>query len=396
MKIAFAIEHFDPRQGGAEQYTWNLAKWLAARGHTITIFSTRASPADFPAEIIPLKAPTGSHAYGPLRMAAGLRAALSGRSFDVVHGANHFWPCDVLRPGGGVHVAFERYNAESDSSAMRRTFRKFLNRWGRRSRALRENERHQFGGDPLRQFIAVSRRVADDMVRCYPSCAGRVHVIYNGGDPGRFSPETVAPLRTAAREAAGVRGGEPVLLFVSNNFRLKGLCDLIRSLPLLKACGVPDFRLLIAGRGNPEPYRRLAAAGGVADRVCFLGPCESMLDAYAAADALVHPTYYDAFGFAGLEAMACGLPVVISRNAGVSELMAGIPGAMEIAMPCAPRDLAAAMAAAVSPEFRAAARVSNRAVALRHRNEENFARVLALYEDVARRRRARGGPPEPA
>jgi UDP-glucose:(heptosyl)LPS alpha-1,3-glucosyltransferase len=386
MKIAFAIEHFDPRHGGAEQYTWGLAKWLAARGHAITIFTTNAVQSDFPSETILLDVPGGSRARWPLRVAAALKTALSGRRFDVVHGANHIWPCDVLRPGGGVHAAFEHYNALSEPSAMRRAIKDFSNRWLPRQRVLRENERQQFG-DPHRRFIAVSQRVADDMVRFYPTCAGRVHTIHNGVDAERFSPEVIAPLRTAARRAVNLRDDETGLLFVSNNFRLKGLHDLIVALPLLRHRVGAPVKLLIAGRGKPKAFLRLAGLLGVDKRVHFIARETSMADNYAAADVLVHPTYYDACANVPLEAMACGLPVVVSRTSGANELMTDGVGVRMVSMPCLPADLATAIAEAASPEFRASARRLNRDFAMRNGIEANYERVLRLYEEIAALRR---------
>ena len=382
MNIALAIEHFDPRHGGAEQYTWGLAKWLAARGHQITIFATRAEKPDFPAEIFLLAVPSGPRAKWSLRVASSLQTALHGKKFDVVHGANHIWPCDVLRPGGGVHAAFEHYNAISEPSAARRAIKLFSNRWLPRQRALRENERHQFS-DPNRRFIAVSQRVADDMIRFYPSCRDRVHVLHNGVDTDKFSPEAIAPLRAAARARIGLRDDEIALLFVSNNFRLKGLHDLIAALPLLAKSGGKNFRLLVAGRGKPRAYEKLAARLGVADQLHFLDRAGPMLVHYSAADLLVHPTYYDACANVPLEAMACGLPVVVSDMSGVNELMTEGDGAKIISMPCPPEKIATAIAVASAKDFRDAAREQNRAFALRHRIEENYRRVLALYEKIA-------------
>lgn len=380
MKIAFAIEHFDPRHGGAEQYTWGLARWLAARGHEITILTTHAEKADFPAEIELLDVPPGSRARWPLRVAAALEAKLRERKFDVVHGANHIWPCDVLRPGGGVHVAFEHYNALSEPSALRRAVKNFSTRFLPRQRALRENEAMQFA-DPKRHFIAVSQRVADDMVRFYPYCAGRIHVIHNGVDAEKFSPEALAPRRHDARTKLGLRSDETALLFVSNNFKLKGLHNLIVALPQLGA----NFRLLVAGRGKADSYKRIAQKHGVADRVTFIERGTPMLDNYASSDVLVHPTYYDACANVPIEAAACALPVVLSEMSGINEVMQS-PGVRIIPIPCPTETLVNTIRETSTPAFRETARSANRALALANGIEANYAKVLALYETVTANR----------
>ena len=57
-------------------------------------------------------------------------------------------------------------------------------------------------------------------------------------------------------------GEELVILYISNNFRLKGLLTLVKSLGELKKSG-KDFKALIVGRGNETPYSKLAKKLGL-------------------------------------------------------------------------------------------------------------------------------------
>lgn len=70
-----------------------------------------------------------------------------------------------------------------------------------------------------------------------------------------------------------------------------------------------------------EPYRAEARRLGLGDRVQFIGFTPEVERFYAAADALLLPSPYDAFAMVVTEGMACGLPVVVSREAGASELI---------------------------------------------------------------------------
>jgi UDP-glucose:(heptosyl)LPS alpha-1,3-glucosyltransferase len=387
MNIAFAIEHFSPEQGGAERYAWGLAQWLSGRGHTVDVYARRvALTSGFAGRVQMLDTPETLSISRQAAFAGALTAALRNRAYDVVQGFNHVWPCDVLRLGGGVHLAFEAYNAQSAGGPATRIVRRLSHGILPRYRSQRENEARQFD-DPERHFIAVSQRVADDMTRHYPSVRDRIHLIYNGVDTAMFNPGDIASRRAAARARWGLDGADGVLLFASNNFRLKGLAELIRALP-----AVPSRpRLLVAGRGHAEPFTRLARRLGLSGRVTFCGSLDDPRDAYAAADALVHPSYYDAFGFVGLEAMACGLPVVISRNCGVSELMTPDRGAVLIQMPCAPAELAGAISRALEPRFRNDARICNRSIAEQHSLEDNYRLVLALYEQIGAAKTKKSG-----
>ena len=61
--------------------------------------------------------------------------------------------------------------------------------------------------------------------------------------------------------------------------------------------------------------------GGVKDRVHWVGGLPDLTPAHSAADVLLHPTIYDAFGLVVAESMACGTPAIVSHAAGVAEFV---------------------------------------------------------------------------
>jgi UDP-glucose:(heptosyl)LPS alpha-1,3-glucosyltransferase len=79
--------------------------------------------------------------------------------------------------------------------------------------------------------------------------------------------------------------------------------------------------LLLVSRSASGPFQQIAHEAGVGGRVLFSGPTNQVERIYAAADAFVCPTPYDAFAMVVSEAMASGLPVIVSREAGASELI---------------------------------------------------------------------------
>jgi UDP-glucose:(heptosyl)LPS alpha-1,3-glucosyltransferase len=82
--------------------------------------------------------------------------------------------------------------------------------------------------------------------------------------------------------------------------------------------GPADAALWVAGSDSASPWRRLAEELGVGSRVRFLGRRGDIEDVYAAADALILPTRYDAFANVCLEAAASGLAVVTSGSNGAA------------------------------------------------------------------------------
>ncbi len=140
----------------------------------------------------------------------------------------------------------------------------------------------------------------------------------NGVDLALFRPVE----RDAMRRQLGMEGF--TLLSVGHLEQLKGHHHIIAALAEL-----PGVKLMIAGSGpDRRKLEALAAAGGVADRVAFLGPLpqDRLRDYYGAADALVLASSREGWANVLLEAMACGTPVVASDVGGTAEVV-GSPAA---------------------------------------------------------------------
>src|SRR4030043_243083 len=165
----------------------------------------------------------------------------------------------------------------------------------------------------------ISEMVYRDMSDYYGIPANRIAVIYNGVDIERFHPRN-KKYREGIRSQYGLGSEDLLLLFVSHNFRLKGLRYLIRALALIKRKR-ENVKLLVIGRDRAEPYRRAAKKLGCEENVLFTGGVRDLERYYASADILVHPTFYDPCSLVVLEALASGLPVVTSRPNGASELL---------------------------------------------------------------------------
>jgi UDP-glucose:(heptosyl)LPS alpha-1,3-glucosyltransferase len=114
------------------------------------------------------------------------------------------------------------------------------------------------------------------------------------------------------------------LLLVGNDWKKKGLPCLLESLSSLS---LPSIRLLVVGRDIVEPYRLAVARLCLEGKVTFLPLRPDVEFYYAAADLYVGPSLEDAFALPPLEAMACGVPSIVSSQAGVSEVVTtGVDG----------------------------------------------------------------------
>jgi glycosyltransferase involved in cell wall biosynthesis len=170
--------------------------------------------------------------------------------------------------------------------------------------------------DPRICLSAVSKFAAREFVEFF----GRtdIKVIPNAVDAEVFNSTARERLRSQARELLGLTPDKFVLLLVGNDWRKKGLHCVLEA---LAHADTPQLRLLIVGDDLPSAFGPLLDQLGLNDRVQFLPLRSDVLFYYAAVDIYVGPSIEDAFSMPPLEAMACGLPVIVSRAAGVSELI---------------------------------------------------------------------------
>jgi glycosyltransferase involved in cell wall biosynthesis len=188
-----------------------------------------------------------------------------------------------------------------------------------------------------RVLCAVSNGVARELEEGFPRMRGAVRAVANGVDAGAFRPDPGAGGRMRAR--LGIAADTPLAVFVGGDWERKGLRYAVDALT-----DAPDWHLVVAGPGDPEAVMssagsdRGASSGGAGPtgpetvssrargdgpltRLHFLGPVRDTPQLYAAADAFVLPTAYEAFPLVILEAAASALPLLVTRVNGAEDLI---------------------------------------------------------------------------
>ena len=172
-------------------------------------------------------------------------------------------------------------------------------------------------------FLPVSTIAMEAFRREYTTLPGQWQVLAPGVDVARFSTPDRAACRADIRGRYGIDSSDTLLLFVGMNFEIKGLDTIIAAVAKARTIRPEaNIRLLVVGRGDDKEYRKLAQSLGVAEAVTFAGTQVEGLECYyRAADIFILLSKFDTFGMVVLEAMAAGLPVIVSSNVGAKDLV---------------------------------------------------------------------------
>ena len=167
------------------------------------------------------------------------------------------------------------------------------------------------------QLILTSRRSAEELARFYGRHE-RLTLIETGLDHKAFSPELRIASRAEARRVIGLRDESFTLLLIGNDWRKKGLGTLLEAMMVLSNLPV---QLVMVSNEAAAVSQAVAQYPALRDSVHILPPRRDVEFYYAAADAYVGPSLEDTFALPAAEAMACGLPVIISARAGASDIV---------------------------------------------------------------------------
>ncbi|MBT5415864.1 MAG: glycosyltransferase [Rhodospirillaceae bacterium] len=387
MRILHVISSLDPALGGPSFACTAMARAVAAKGHRVAIYTT-----DFGQEgVVPATGEAvvaegvATHVF-PVRhpkawkrspaLARALRCDLAG--FDLVHLHSlylyHDWVTgDLCRAGGVPYIVRPHGTLDPYLRRRRRFLKAVLDRL--------------FQDRVLRDAAAIHYTAEEEM---------RLAAGHDGGAPGVVVPLGLDPGTAAGGDAAAFRArypetaDRPIVLFLSRLHEKKGLDLLIPAVARLAEAR--DLHLVLAGPdgGAAKAAEAMLAAEGLTGRATVTGMLEgpAKRDAYAAATLFALPSYSENFGIVVVEAMAAGLPVLISDRVNIWREVAAAEAGRVVS--CGVDAVAEALAGLIDdPEAARAMGEKGRAlVADRFAWDRVADALIALYESVASSARA--------
>jgi UDP-glucose:(heptosyl)LPS alpha-1,3-glucosyltransferase len=312
LRIAVVRQRYSA-YGGAERFVARALPALERAGAEVTIIA-RSAQGWGARRVLRVDPPHAGSLWRDWSFARSARAAWQRESFDVVQSHERIPGCDLYRAGDGVHRRWLELRRAKAGPFERLGMA--LNPY---HRYVCSAERRMFEHPRLRAVICNSRMVKSEIQRAFRVAPEKLHVIYNGVDLAHFHPQQRAALRGAARAEIGCSPRDTLFLFVGSGFSRKGVDAAIDA---LAAAANPSLWLAVVGKDAHEArYLQRAQDAGLGARVRFLGAREDVRPYYAAADCFILPSRYDPFPNTALEALAMGLPAIVSSHTGAAEII---------------------------------------------------------------------------
>jgi glycosyltransferase involved in cell wall biosynthesis len=357
---------------GVQRYGWELLRALAraCRGRVRILLALPRSPAPEAAGLLAAAAGEGVEVLGgasrmPVALWAQLELPAVARrvAADVIWSPANIGPLRAGRHVVSIHDASVFVGPEWFSPAFRLYYRALLPRIGRRAERV----------------LAPSEAARSDLARHGVAPEDRIEVV----SPG------ISPAFHGALDASGWEAEKPYVLAVGSRDPRKNWRTLLRAWTLLPETVRSGRKLLLAG-GSARAFAR-DPLGPLPPGAKLLGhvPEERLPGLYGGADLLAFPSLHEGFGLPPLEAMACGVPAVVSAIPSLREVCG------DAALYHDPLD-APGLAGAIEtvlgdPGLRETLRGAGRSRALRYGWEASGAKLAAIIEDL--QARCRGGHP---
>ena len=166
-------------------------------------------------------------------------------------------------------------------------------------------------------LILITPRTAAPLQEFYGR-TGPFPAVYFGLDHGVFNPQLRLELRDSARQKLHLAPEHFALLLIGNGWQNKGLPVILEAMGRLRE--IP-LHLLVVGSDDPSPYQTVLERNSLTGHVHFLPVRNDVEFYYSAADIYVGPSREDVLPLPPAEAMACGIPVIVTAACGISEII---------------------------------------------------------------------------
>ncbi len=305
MKIAIIKKKFSNNGGGAEKYAYIICNALAKRGHSITVFAEKFQNDNNSLKwekVKRAKLPSLCRTYSFHKM---VQKQINHNEFDITYALSRTYPADVFRVAEQLHAVWVKIGYS--------TFSKI----NPRHKKIAKLEQNIMLPKNIKAIVTNSDMIKEEISNIYQYPKNKIFPIKNG-----VNPETFAQVadKISLKKKLGLDINKKIILFSSNNFKIKGLKSAIYAISKLDNKIKNNISFVITGDDSPEPFAQLAKSLKL-NNLIFTGRVDNMNEYYACSDLLLYPSLYEPFANVCLEAASAALPIITTTKNGARELI---------------------------------------------------------------------------
>lgn len=303
MKFAFTLIKYFPF-GGLQRDFIRIADACLARGHQVDVFTPYWQgevPTGLNVNVLKLKAFSNHQRRFALSREVHRRTQTT--RYEAVVGFSKM-------PG------LDLYYAADSCFAERVETKPFWYPYTGRCRSYLALEQAVFAPQAATQIMLLTEKDRETYQRYYQTPPHRFHVLPPGIARDRLAPPDAVDIRHQLRSELGISTDTHMILMVGSGFRTKGTDRAMQAFAALPDKIRHQAVLVIIGRDNFRPFRRLARRLRIENQILFFHGRDDIPRFLFSADILLHPAYRENTGTVLIEAMAARLPVLASDVCG--------------------------------------------------------------------------------
>lgn len=326
MKICLVCRRVN-KTGGISRYVYELCKYLLRFGHEVHLFTNHCDAKNLHGiqlHYIPMiegkfferrKKIALAKMFQVWSFAIASWVLVNPKQFDIVHVQGDSFVRAQIRSAHSCHKTWLIYKRSKSKGLINSILKSALNPLHFIALLI---EKLNYGLGNVEKIISVSSAVSSEIHLAYGTPLDKIVAIENGVDLEAFSPRNATQYRNECREQYGIGKKDFVVVFVGHEFERKGLDTVIDVINDLKN---NKIHLFVVGGDKDEKYTARVRALELTRQAHFVGLTNEVKRYYAASDVFLLPASYEPFGLVVTEAMASGLPVIVSSNTGAASMI---------------------------------------------------------------------------
>ncbi|MDI3535255.1 MAG: hypothetical protein PWQ82_1620 [Thermosediminibacterales bacterium] len=325
MKILMLSWEYPPRViGGLARHVYHVSREIARNGHEIHVIT--CIPENFEKELPQHSESVYIHWVHPYDIVTNdFKLWVLHLNMSMIEKAINL----ILQTGNFDIIHCHDWMTAYSGKALKHSFRIPLvatihaTEWGRNGGIYNQTQSYINSVEWWLNYeawkvICCSKYMKNELQNLFSLPEDKIRIIPNG-----IEVNTLKDLDIKFKRSDYASDDEKIIFFIGRLVEEKGVQIALKAMPIVLAEN-PNVKFVISGDGPRSPaLKKLASELGIAHKVIFTGYIDDKVrnSLFNASSAAIFPSLYEPFGIVALEAMAAGVPVIVSDTGGFKEIV---------------------------------------------------------------------------